>query len=932
MTRPTRNILVIVGGLLALVLLAVVLLPLLFGGRIAERVKSEANQALDAKVNWRGQSLGLFRDFPNLTLGLDDLSVVGVGKFEGDTLAAIRRFGVVLDLASAVRSALGGSGPVVVRAIELDRPHLSLVKLKDGTANWDITRKDTTGAVPADTGAGRPLAVSLRRFDMAGGSVAYDNQAGNMKASVVGFDQSLSGDFGNEQLTIRTRAHADSVSLTFAGIPYLNRVRLDLSADIAADLAKKSFTLKESGVRLNELTLAFSGSVASLADRLALDLAFGAPKTEFRHILSLVPAVYARDFESVQTSGALAVSGKVKGDYGEKAFPALSLNAKVENGTFRYPDLPLPARDIALDLAVTNPGGDADSTTVDLRRLHVVLGSNPIDAVLVVRTPISDPDVDARVAGKLDLADLRRTLKLEGVDELAGTVTADAAVRTRMSWLDSANPQYDRIGARGTVDVAGLTVKSDSLPHALAIREASLRLAPRSAELRSFDATIGSSDLRLSGRLENLLGFALRDEVLRGSATLASNRFNLDEWRSDEGELSVIPVPANLDFGFDATVRELLFDKLTMRNARGRLRVKDERITLENFAFNTLGGEIAVNGFYETTDVAKPTFDVGLRIQKVDIPSAFEAFTTVRMLAPVAKYATGTFSTDLKLNGALGQDMMPLFDALAGEGSLQTSILRLQDFPPLDRVASLTKLSLLDDPGLKAVRSKFDIRDGRLHVQPFTVGLGETSMSVSGSNGIDQSLDYDLSLRVPRGLLGAEADQAIAGLVSKAAGAGVDLQGARELALGIKLGGTITNPSISTDIGSAAGSAVQSAGKAVQEAAEQRVTQAVDSAKERAAAAAASLVADAEKRAASLRAEARSLSAKVKQEGYAQADSLVARSQGPLAQAAARLAADRLRKETDAKAARIVTDADKRAESLVAEARRQGGGTPAPTR
>src|SRR5215207_2608523 len=450
MTRSARRILVIVGALLALVLLAVVLLPLLFGGRIAERVKTEANRALDAKVDWRDQSLGLFRDFPNLTLSLDDLSVVGVGKFEGDTLAAIRRFGVVLDLSSAVRSALGGSEPVVVRAIELARPRLSLVKLKDGSANWDITKKDTTAA-PADTAAGRPLAVSLRRFDIDSASVRYDNQAGNMNASVVGFDQSLSGDFGNEQLTIRTRAHADSVSLTFAGIHYLNRVRLDLSTDVAADLAMKTFTLKESGVRLNELTLAFSGSVASAADSLSLDLAFGAPKTEFRHILSLVPAVYAKDFASVQTSGSLAVSGKVKGDYGDHAFPSLSLGAKVENGSFRYPDLPLPARAIGLDLAITNPGGDADSTTVNLRRFHVLLGSNPLDAVLVVRTPISDPDVDARVVGKLDLADVRRTLKLEGMRQLAGTIAADAAVRTRMSYLDSANPQYDRIAARGTV-------------------------------------------------------------------------------------------------------------------------------------------------------------------------------------------------------------------------------------------------------------------------------------------------------------------------------------------------------------------------------------------------------------------------------------------------------------------------------------------------
>ena len=309
MTRAMRKTSIIFGGVLALLLLLLILVPVLFGGRIAERVKTQANRSLNAKVDWRDAGLSLFGNFPNLTLGLDGLTVVGVGKFEGDTLAAIRRLGVVIDLASAVRSAFGSSAPVVVRAIELDHPRLSLVKLKDGSANWDITKKDTTAAAPADT-AGPAMAISLRRFEIDSGVVAVDNQAGNLKASVVGFDQSLAGDFGADQLTIETRAHADEVSVTFAGIPYLKKVRLDLSTDVAADLAKKSFTLKQSGVRLNDLTLAFSGSVASVGDRLALDVAFGAPKTEFKHILSLVPAVYTRDFASVQTSGSLALSGR----------------------------------------------------------------------------------------------------------------------------------------------------------------------------------------------------------------------------------------------------------------------------------------------------------------------------------------------------------------------------------------------------------------------------------------------------------------------------------------------------------------------------------------------------------------------------------------------------------------------------------------------
>ncbi len=73
-----------------------------------------------------------------------------------------------------------------------------------------------------------------------------------------------------------------------------------------------------------------------------------------------------------------------------------------------------------------------------------------------------------------------------------------------------------------------------------------------------------------------------------------------------------------------------------------------------------------------------------------------------------------------------------------------------------------------------------------------------------------------------------------------------------------------------------------------------------------------------------IRGQAESLAATVKRAGYQQADSLTAKAgSDPLAQVGAKLAADQLRKETDDKAASIIGEASRRADSLIAAARRQ---------
>jgi hypothetical protein len=725
----TRGKLALGGALFVLaVLLVLLVVPYLFRDRIAVRLKTEIASSVNARVDWRSANVGLLRDFPNASLSLNDLSVVGVQPFAGDTLAAVKDARLVLQMGSVIGFLRHGD-PIVVREVVLQQPRVALRVLPDGRANWNIARPSAT-----TTKNDRAVGVTLRSLQLSDGTITLDDRHANLSLALHGVNEKLSGDFASEKFLLSTRTRVDSAFVRFAGIPWLSRVAIRLDADVDADLRNNRFAFRRDTLRLNELMLAFEGSATLGKPDMTLDLAFAAPGTAFRDILSLVPAVYAHDFAQLRTAGRMSVSGRVRGSYGPRAFPALAIRARVDSGAFKDPSLPLPARGIFMDLAVDNPGGHMDSTVVNLKRFHAELGGRPVDARLVVRTPMSDPDVDLRLRGALDLADVARTVKLPDVRVLAGLVSADVAMRARLSDVNASS--YDRVSASGSAYVSRLALQSSALPHAVAVDSAALRFTPRAAQLTTFAARVGNSDLRASGSLDNLLGFLMNDEELRGTGTVASSRFDLSEWVSKDKSTEVIPVPARVDFTLDATASRVTYGALTLDDVRGRLHVKDQRVTLDSLRMNTLRGSILANGAYDTHDLARPAFDLSLQLDSVDIPASFAALATVQKLAPVARWTRGNVTGTMAMKGLLAKDMSPVLGALSGRGDLKTSGLVVQNSSALEKVSSALASGPLRSPALGAVRLAFDVADGRVNVKPFDLAAGGFKVPLGGANGI----------------------------------------------------------------------------------------------------------------------------------------------------------------------------------------------------
>lgn len=922
------------GAVLGSLLLLLLILPFLFADQIEARVRAEVERATKVTISWTDTGLTFFRDFPNPTLSLSGLTAVGTDRFEGDTLAHVGHFRIALGGRSVVR-ALRGTGPLEVRSVRIVDPDLRLRVDEEGLSNWDILEERDSDGGAASSGG---MSVSLRRLSVSDGRVLFDNAASGVYASITGLTHSLRGDFSSETLGADAQLEADEVTVRLGGVPYVSSVRLEFDAEVDVDMAQRTVRFTDNALRLNALDLRLDGEVGHHEDGVEARLTLNAPSTDFGSLLSLVPVIYASDFASLETAGSFTIDAEVDGVYGPASFPSFSLAVAVRDGSFRYPDLALPAEAITADLSITNPGGHVDSTVVNLRDFHIEIDGQPIDASLTLRTPLSDPDAEAEMRGTVDLSALARTVKLRSAQGLTGVVEADARIRARRSDVDSA--RYERIVAAGVVTARDVALRNPALRQPIDVRVATVRLTPQAGRLEALDARVGSSDVQATGSLDNLLGYALGQETLRGSGTFTSPRLLLDEWRSED-ELRTIAVPAMLDFTLDGSMEELVFNGIEMRQARGRAVVRDQRVTFENVSLEAFGGRIDVDGFYEAIEETPASFALDLVMDSLDVSESSAALLSMRTLAPAAAYARGSFSSEMRLTGTLGEDMAPNLEVLDGTGSLSTSSLAIEGMPILQRLSETLDLQRLSNPTVGAVRSTVRIEDGRLIVDPFQLPIEGLTMTVSGSNGIDQSIDYSLGLRVPRS---GVAENVLSGLASRTGPLGASLATLDTIRVAVRATGTVRQPSLAATLSETTRTARDAATQATRAAVDERIDEARQraeaeraAARERAAAEADSIVAEARRQADVVRAEAANAAARIRAEGDRAAEELLSRATSPLARAAAQPAADRIRREAGERATTLEREADEQATAIVsaaearAEAIRGGSGEDSPS-
>lgn len=809
-----KKVFIILAIILVLLLAALFIIPSFFKGDIIKIIQNQTEKHIHAEVSIGDIELSMFKSFPNLNVAVKQVSISGKEEFSQDTIVRIPLFEASVDL----KSLMSGNEIIINRVLLKDSRFAPRVTAS-GKANWDILiSTDTTTAPSAQPEATAEQAkedkgLLFNDIAIEHLQISYADLQNQTYARVEDINMQLSGNFSARNTLLKLALALQNISFRQQDNIWMNQMDFAWNTDIGADFEEQVYELQNSNLSVNELRLNLDGKVAMLEDRLRLDLTMNAPDTKFESLLALIPKNFKHYLDGLNATGDFNLNIKARGDVYENHLPAIDAQLKVNQAEVQYSGLPEAIRKINIDLNVTNPGGSADSTTLDLKRISFDIGGNPFSMFLKV-SHLDDPLLKGGANGTINFSNLKKALPLKDIT-LEGVVTTDITLEGKYQYIEK--ERYEKFLAKGNISLKDVLYKDADFPKGISVPQGSVTITPAKLNLNNLLVKINSSDFSLKGNISNYLPYLLKNETLKGNFSLSSKLIDLNEFMSAPAKSTdsipsaktntpsakpaepntttpgnTLEIPRNLNLQLNTDIQTILFDNLTIKNVSGNVSLADAVATLKNLKMNLLNGSMVMNGKYNATKPQTPTVDFDLNVKNFDIKSAFNSFSFIRQSLPIAMNCQGVISSDMKFAASLNQNMELVMNSVNGNGFLESKEILINDNPAMTQLAGVLKNDELSRLSISYLKINFKLENGNIVIEPFKTTMAGNPVTIYGQQSVEGRLNYTFSANINRKYFGKEINNLLQALPGS--------NNIQSLDVDLKLEGTLNNPVVKPDL------------------------------------------------------------------------------------------------------------------------------------
>lgn len=427
-----KGVLIAIASLIALVgVIFCVVIAYLKPQRLTPLVNRYASEYLMADVEASRVELTFFSSFPHLILQVDSLRVDSRVEGIGEDARRLLSVGC---LSGAINIPALMAGRIALGDVEIQSPQVTAVALSDTIANWMIFPA-TTDDEPSQPATTLPD-ISINSFIISGDARATYRSLPDSIAVECRLASSVRSD--TLGLHFYTLDISGSGAASLGSLLSLVETPFGMNGGVNWDPAKPmALTVKDMRMYVDSISATLNTTL-DFADTLRVNsLDLRAPDLDIARAIALIPDTLRGELGKISTDLRADLSARLSEPFtpGVDSIPSLILDLAAKGG-LSYDRLKLNDIDIALTADVR--GKDLDASTIEIERMRVAGRATGLDLSGRVSRIISDPSVDMKIKGGINLGALPRQLLDRLAMTVEGRVMADANVRLRLSDLTPA--------------------------------------------------------------------------------------------------------------------------------------------------------------------------------------------------------------------------------------------------------------------------------------------------------------------------------------------------------------------------------------------------------------------------------------------------------------------------------------------------------------
>lgn len=590
-------------------------LAYIFQDKIISYFIEEANKELNTTIKYDKIELSLFKNFPQTSILIKNVTLIETPKGSTDTLAHFEKVYLAFNLLDIIK------GDYNIKKCDVHEGFLKMKIDSLGNRNFDIVKSDTTKP------SGK-LKLDLQKIQLENIHYSFSDYKSAQHYNVFANDLNATLQVNNETTAVDINGNIFAYGIEVEKSAYLNNKNLSLVSNLTFD--KENLNINKTDLNIENSSFSVTGMVG-IGDTDTMSIQVNALEGTLKTLLSLLPGSTSDQIKDYESDGNVFFEGSIEG---KRTLPSINVDFGFKNLSLTHPSLKRKITNASLTGNYNNgPKKNKSSSKLSITNVSGILDKQEFTAHLYL-TNFDSPYLDFAFKGIFQLESLLSLAPDPKISKVVGNLNCDIVAKGPLKHFKNDLANHD-IKASGYIDAENIGFFFRPTNSIYKDINGKFSLSNHDVKITNLTGLVGNSDFTMDGKFVRFIDFLLDyKKPLQLQATVNSKLIDLDELLSIRDTTATpteeyrFVLSPKISIDFTTNIEKIKFDNASggyeYKNLRGAFNIKDQIIKYNDIRINVAGGTLQLkNGTIDARQKDNITLKTNAILTKVYADSIF---------------------------------------------------------------------------------------------------------------------------------------------------------------------------------------------------------------------------------------------------------------------------------------------------------------------